>query len=132
MIMEYIQAYPRISAVVIALLVSLFITIVNYFLLDKEKLRELRQKQKQLNKDIKAHTDPAKKMELSNEMMKQSLESMRHSFKPMIVTFIPVLVVFWFIKGAFAETMIGGSWFWYYLGGAIVGSLIFKKLFNLP
>src|SRR3989338_6361802 len=132
MIIEYIQACPKISVIIIALLVSLFITIINYFLMDKVRMRELKAKQKEINLKVKAEPDPKRKMELSSEMMKHTMESLRHSMKPMIVTFIPVLVVFWFIKGAFAETIIAKSWIWYYIGSAIVGSLVFKKIFNLP
>lgn len=132
MIVELIHTYPRISIILISILVSLFITIVNYFVLDKERLHELKNKQKDLNAQIKAHTDPQKKMELSGELMKHSMESMRHSFKPMLITMVPILIVFWFIRSVFADTTLGGGWFWYYLITAIVASIIFKKLFKLP
>lgn len=132
MISEIIQANPRMSIIVISILVSLFITLVNFFVLDKERLRELRKKQKELNEQIKAHTDPTKKMELSKQMMEHSMESMKHSFKPMIITLIPVLVVFTLIRGVFNDSTIAHSWFWYYFVTAIVSSMVFRKLFKLP
>ena len=132
MIIELIQSYPRISIIVISLAVSLFITIVNYFLLNKERMRELKAKQKEINQKIKAESDASKKLALSNEMMKHTMETMRHSLKPMIITFVPLLLVFGLIRNIFSETSIGGQWLWYYIIAAIVGSIIFKKLFKVP
>jgi uncharacterized membrane protein (DUF106 family) len=132
MIVELIQAHPKLSIIVISILVSLFITLVNFFVLDKERMRELKKKQKELNDQIKAHTDPAKKMELTQQMMQHTMESMKHSFKPMIFTMIPVLVVFSLIRGVFNTTSIAGHWFWYYFITAIIASMVFRKLFKLP
>lgn len=50
--MDYVSlviAYPEISIVVVSGLISLFISLVNYFVLDKDRVRELRDKQKALN-----------------------------------------------------------------------------------
>ena len=132
MIIELIQSYPKSSIVIISVLVSLFITLVNFFVLDKERMREIKKKQKELNEQIKNHTDPKKKMELTQEMMQHTMESMRHSFKPMIFTLIPMLIVFSLIRGAFNTTSIAGHWFWYYFISAIVASMVFRKLFKLP
>ena len=132
MIIEYVQAYPKISIIAIALLVSLFITIINYFFIDKERMRELKALQKEINQKIKAETDPKRKMELSSEVLKHTMESLRHSMKPMLITFVPIIVVLGLIRKVFIETSISGSWIWYYLIGAIIGSIIFKKLFKLP
>ncbi|MCH8873648.1 hypothetical protein IH824_12920 [candidate division KSB1 bacterium] len=43
-IVEIIQAYPKWSIIVIALLVSLFISLINYFVLDKDKMKEMNEK----------------------------------------------------------------------------------------
>lgn len=132
MILEIVQAYPKISVIAFALLITLFISLVNYFIMDKDKVRDLRERQKSLQEKIKSESDPKRKMELSNEMMGHAMESMRHSFKPMLVTMIPVLLAFWFVKGLFAETLIAKTWIWYYLVSAIIGSLIFRKILKLP
>ncbi len=133
MIVDIIQNSPRISIVVIAALVSLFISAINYFVLDKNKLRESRKRQKELQVQMKQYkNDPSKQMELSKEMVNHSMEQFRHSMKPMIITLIPVLVVFWWIKGVFIETTLAGSWFWWYLVSAIIFSFAFRKVFKLP
>lgn len=133
MIQEMILSYPRSSIIVIAILVSFFISIVQYFVMDKDKMRDLKAKQKDLNAQMKLHKDnPQKMMDLQKELLGHSMESMKHSFKPMIITTIPILIVFGFVKNSFALTDIGGSWFWYYFITSIASSLIFRKLFNLP
>lgn len=132
MIIEIIQAYPRWSIIVIALGISLFITIVNYFVIDKEKMKASRARQKELQKELKASKDdPAKMMSLQKELMGHTMEQMKHSFKPMFITMIPILIAFWWIKGVFSETTLNGSWFWWYLGFSMAGSIIFRKVFKL-
>jgi uncharacterized membrane protein (DUF106 family) len=133
MIAEYIMSYPKTSIIVIGVLVSLFISIVQYFVMDKDKMKDLKAKQKTLNEQMKQHKDnPQKMMELQKELLGHSMESMKHSFKPMIITTIPILIVFGFIKSSFAVTEIAKSWFWWYFGSSIVASLLFRKWFNLP
>lgn len=129
---EIVIAYPKTSIIVISALVSLFITIVNHFMMDKERMRELKAKQKSLQADIKNEQDPKRKMDMTNEMLQQSMETMKHSLKPALITMVPLLIAFWFIKNLFVTTSLGGHWIWYYIGGALVFSLLFRKLFKLP
>ncbi|MCH7568267.1 MAG: DUF106 domain-containing protein [Nanoarchaeota archaeon] len=133
MVIEIIQTHPRWSIIVIAGMVSFFISLINYFVLDKDKVKEMKQKQKKLNAEMKAaRGDSVKTMELQKELMSHMGENFKHSMKPMIITIIPVLVVFWWIKGIFEETTIAGNWLWYYIGSAIAFSLVFRKVFKLP
>jgi uncharacterized membrane protein (DUF106 family) len=133
MIAEYIMSYPKTSIIVIGILVSLFISIVQYFVMDKDKMRDLKAKQKTLNEQMKLHKEnPQKMMEIQKELLGHSMESMKHSFKPMLITTIPILIVFGFIRSSFAVTEIAKSWFWWYFGSSIVASLLFRKWFNLP
>ena len=131
--MAIIQTYPKLSIIAFALLISLAISIVNYFVLDKEKLRDIKQKQKLLQEESKKHKDnPQKLMEINQQMLSHSMEIMKHSFKPLIITMIPILLFFSFIRNAYASTSIASSWIWYYIGTSIVGSTIFRKLLKLP
>ena len=130
-----VQAYPRLSIILFALVFAFFTTLVNYFVLDKERMREIKSRQKALQQEMKKHQTEGnheKMLDAQKEIMSHSMEMMRHSFKPMLITIVPVLVFFSFIKGLVAETVIAGSWFWYYFFGALVGSIIFRKLFRLP
>ena len=132
-LLELIQAYPKWSIIIIAGLVSLFISLINYFVMDKEKMKKAKERQKELQKQMKEHKhDQAKVMELQKELMSGAMENIKHSFKPMIITLIPILVVFWWMRGIFVETAIAKTWLWWYIGTAIAASLVFRKLFKLP
>ena len=134
-VVSLLQQNPKISIVVIGFIVSFLISLINYFVLDKEKVKDTKTKQKDLQKQIKEHQkagNHAKMMELNKEMMSLTMEMMKHSFKPMIITFIPIILLIGFIRGIYAETSLGGSWIWYYIGSAFVSSLIFRKVFKLP
>lgn len=133
MILELVQQNPKTSIIVLAGLVSLFISLVNYFVLDKEKVRAGKQRQKELQQKLKDHKDnPAKAMEVQKEMVSHMMETMKHSLKPMAFTIVPALLVFWWIRNAFAGTPIENSWIWYYIISALIFSLIFRRLFKLP
>ncbi len=132
---ELIQQYPRVSIIIFAFLITLFISIINYFFMNKEKMKEIKAKQKRVQEEIKKHQregNHAKAMELQKELLADMPELFKHSLKPMIITIIPILIFFSFLKGAYAETIIAKTWFWYYLVSALVGSLIFRKLLKLP
>jgi len=53
---------PRISLIVISFFVTLFITIVNYFMTDKEKMKALRARQKSLREEMKKHKNNPEKI----------------------------------------------------------------------
>jgi len=131
----FIQQNPRISIILIALTITFLITLVNYFFLDKEKMREIKERQKELQKQMKEHQKNGnhdKIMELQKELLSSTGEMMKHSMKPMLITLIPMIVLFGFVKSVYAETIIAKTWFWYYLVSAMVGSIVFRKLFRLP
>jgi len=135
MVLELIPQYPKISIIIFAILISLFISIVNFFILDKDRMREIKKRQKELQAEMKEHQKAGNKdkvMELQKEMFSYVGETFRHSFKPMLITIIPVIIFFSFIRNAYAETALASSWFWWYLGAAIGSSIVFRKVFKLP
>ena len=132
-IQELMQSYPRISVILASLLISFFISLVNYLVLDKEKMHELKRKQKALQEEMKYHKDnPVKIMELQKEMFSHMGESFKHSLKPMLITFVPLILIFPIMRGVLLTTEIARTWFWWYLTASIIGSTIFRKLFKLP
>lgn len=131
-ITELIQNNPRIAIVVLAFLVTLFITIVNYFMVDKKRMKEIKDKQKRLREEMKQYKDnPTKMMEINKQMMEDMPEQLKHSFKPMLVTIIPLLILFNWLRATFAITAIAGSWFWWYIISSIAFSMILRKVFGL-
>ena len=78
-IQQFMQSYPRISVILASLLISFFISLVNHLVLDKERMHEIKGKQKALQEEMKAHKDnPTKLMELQKEMFSHMGESFKH------------------------------------------------------
>jgi uncharacterized membrane protein (DUF106 family) len=137
MVIEFIQSFaqsnPRTFVILVSVLVSLFVSAVNYFVLNKERMREIRARQKSLQEEMKQHKDnPQKMMELQKEMFSHMGESLKHSMKPMLITFIPIILFFPIVRAALVTTTIASTWFWWYLVTSLVSSMVFRKLFKLP
>jgi len=133
--MTFIQTNPKISIIAFSLVVSLFISLVNYFVLDKEKMHEIKRKQKALQEQMKIHQKAGNKekmSEIQKQILSHSGDMLKHSFKPMIITLIPILIFFGYVRNVFATTSIANSWIWWYIGSAIVGSSVFRKVLKLP
>ncbi|MBS3074167.1 DUF106 domain-containing protein [Candidatus Pacearchaeota archaeon] len=127
-----IQANPRISIIIIALLVSFLSTLATKLLTNQERLKELKEEQKKSKELLKQHKGNTEKMmEIQKGMMSGSMEMMKQSFKPMIITLIPLLIVFSFLRSTYAATELAKSWIWYYLAAAIIGSMLFKKILKV-
>jgi uncharacterized membrane protein (DUF106 family) len=131
-IMEFIQTNPKISIILISFLVTVFITVVRYFMTDREKMKEIKDRQKALRKEIKLYKDnPEKMMELNKQMLEDMPEQMKQSMKPMIITMIPVLILFKWLWSVYSATSLGGSWIWWYIISSIIFSLILSKVSGL-
>ena len=134
-IIELIKSYPKPGVILIAVALSFLISLINHFVLDKARVKEIKQKQKDIQAEMSAHRKAGnheKALELNKEMLSYTGEIFKHSLKPMLITMVPILVIFGFIKGIFSETVIAKTWIWYYIGAALVSSMIFRKLFKLP
>ena len=129
---ELIQNNPRIAIIILSLIVTIFITTVTYFMTDRERMKEIKAKQKDLRLEIKKFKhDPAKMMELNKQMMEDMPEQLKHSFKPMLVTIIPLLILLGWLRATFADTVIASTWIWWYIGSSIVFSMGLRKIFGL-
>lgn len=131
-ITSWIIANPKVSIICISFLVTVFITVVRYYMTDKEKMKAIRDKQKRLRAEMKEHrSDPDKMMQINQQMLEDMPEQMKMSFKPMLVTMIPILIVFAWMRSTYALTALSGSWLWWYIGSSIVFSIILSKSFGL-
>jgi len=131
-ITNIIQNYPRTSIIILSFLVTFFITLVTTFMVDKKRMKEIREKQKRLKEEMKKFRDnPEKMMEINKQMIEDMPEQLKHSFKPMLVTIIPLIILFKWLKTAFAVTSIASSWFWWYIGASILFSMLLRKIFGL-
>jgi uncharacterized membrane protein (DUF106 family) len=131
-IQTWVMGNPKGSIIAISFLVTLFITVVRYYMTDKEKMKALKDKQKALRVEMKEHkNDPEKMMEINKKMLEDMPEQMKMSFKPMLVTMIPILLVFAWMRSTYLLTSLAGSWLWWYIGSSIVFSIILSKGFGL-
>src|SRR3989344_477213 len=110
---ELITQYPKESLILIAILITLITTIVNKKFSDQRRMKELKDIQKacKINlKNAKGNQDELGK--INKQMMECSLELMKHSFKPMFINILP-------------------GWIWWYLGTAIISSILFRKILKV-
>lgn len=129
-ITELIQSSPKIAIIIFSLIVTLFITTVTYFMTDRERMKEIKAKQKALRLEIKKFKhDPAKMMELNKQMMEDMPEQLKHSFKPMLVTIIPLLILLGWLRATFTDIL--PSWIWWYIGSSVIFSMGTRKVFGL-
>lgn len=132
-ITEFLIARPRTGVIILAVLVSFFISLVNFFVLDKDRMREIKGRQKALQEEMKKHKgNHEKMMELQKEMFSHMGETFKQSFKPMLITIIPLLLLFPLMRDIFLQTDLGNWWLLYYILASIVASTIWRKVFRLP
>lgn len=131
---ELIMNYPTISIIVIAFVITLGVTLINKFFTDQNRIKEIKKKQKDIQSRIKEHNQKGetdKVLELQKEIMNDSMELFKHSLKPTIITLIPLLLIFWWIKDIYTTTAIAKTWFWYYLGSALISSVLLRKILDV-
>lgn len=129
-VMNLFTLYPKSSIIIISALVTMVSTLVTKWLTNQEHLKGLKERQKQIQKDLKNHKPGEKKFEeLQREMLEITGHMMKSSFKPMFVTLIPFLILFYFIRTTYDPVLQG--WIWYYLGSSIVFSIIYRKVFDM-
>ncbi|MBI2448980.1 DUF106 domain-containing protein [Candidatus Pacearchaeota archaeon] len=137
MVFEFIENFivsnPKIGVIAIAVFISLIVTLANYFLMDKKRMKEIKERQKELQAELKKHKgNTDKEKEIGQELMSHAAEMLKHSFKPMLITILPIILIFGWMRKLLVDTSIAGTWFWWYLIGAIVSGMIFRKVFKLP
>ncbi len=87
----------------ISLLITLIITVIYKYTTDQELLKNVRDKQKKLQEEMRKNRDnPKKVMKLQKEAFSHSGDMMRESFKSMLYTFIPIIILFGWIATHFA------------------------------
>lgn len=127
-----ITSNPIVSIISISFLVTLAMTLFTKYFTDQSKMKELKEKQKACQKELKENKgDIEAQKKIQKEMMGYSMDLMKHSFKPMIYTFIPLIAIFWWIRGIILETAIASTWLWWYIGTAIGSSIILRKVLDV-
>jgi len=87
--------HPFIAILIISIIFGVITTLVYKYASNQKKIKELKDKQKSLQKKIKQipKTEPEKIMKLNSEMMKISGPLMKETFKPTLWTLVPSLLI---------------------------------------
>lgn len=118
------------SLIVISFLVTLISTLLQKWLTNQEHLKNLKKRQKEIQKELKGCKDGKIMKELNAEMMKLTGLMFKSSLKPTFVTIIPFLLLFAWLRGIYSTAM-GSSWIWYYLGFSILSSMLLRKVLDV-
>jgi uncharacterized membrane protein (DUF106 family) len=96
---------------IVALVISLLITLVYKYTTDQKRIKEIRESMKSMQKELMqlSKEDPEKAKEKRGDMMKYNKEMMIHSMKSSLYTIIPILIIFGWLAGnlAFLPLMPG-------------------------
>jgi len=113
--------------VVIVGVLSLAITLAQKYLTNQVALKKLREKQKGIQKTLKAEKDPKRQMEIQKEMWQLTFhEQIPLTMRSSIFIAIPIVLFFrWF--SAILTPVWGGWWFLWYMLATLVFSNIFRK-----
>jgi uncharacterized membrane protein (DUF106 family) len=124
---------------IIVLLLNILITLIHKFTTDQTALKEIREKTKAVQVQIKEaqkNQDQDKVAELSKQSFSHMGEQMKHSFASMGYTMIPLILLFrWF--GDFFTALdnpkifIGFGWFGTYLIFSIIFSMVIRKVLKV-
>lgn len=129
---EVMTANPKISLAVISVVVTFIATLAHKHLTDQEHMKNLKKRQKEIQKELKGCKDEKILKELNSEMLKLTGVMMKSSFRPMFVTIIPFLILFAWIRGIYGgEPPVLSGWIWYYLGFSVVSSIIIRKIMKV-
>ena len=127
---EWMIANPKLAILFVSIIVTFVSTLAHKYFTNQEHLRKLKERQKEIQKELKNTKDPTIMQELNSEMLKITGMMFKSSFRPIFVTLIPFLLLFAWLNSVFRPTM-GGSWIWWYLGFSVVSSMILRKLLKV-
>jgi uncharacterized membrane protein (DUF106 family) len=132
-ITELMTTNPKVSIVIVSLIVSLISTIVTKYTTDQAMLKSIKLRQKEIQKEMKekkySQTDK-RFMELQSELLGLTGKMFKNSFKPLIITMVPFLLLFYWLRNVFVPLM-GNSWLWYYIIPSILVSSLWRKIFKI-
>ncbi len=124
-----VQLYPIYSLIGISVIVTLISTFAHKWLTNQEHMKNLKSRQKEIQKELKGCKDPDLLKELNSELLQLTGVMFKSSMKPMFVTIIPFLLLFNWLRGVYSPIL--DSWIWYYLGFSILSSMFIRKVLKV-
>ena len=90
-----LNASPFWAIAILALVISLAITLVYKFATNQDEMKRLKDQQKEYQQKMKGMRDqPQEMMKVQKEAMSKNMEYMKHSFKATLITMIPIIIIF--------------------------------------
>ncbi|MBW2979975.1 DUF106 domain-containing protein [Candidatus Woesearchaeota archaeon] len=84
-----------VAVAVVALIVSVIITVVYKFTTNQSLMRDLKNELKEFQKEMKElRNHPEKAMEIQKKSMETNMKYMSHSMKSTLFTLIPIIIIF--------------------------------------
>lgn len=94
---------PAVGIGIIALLISVIITVVYKYMTDQTMMKDVKTRQKDLQKKMKElRNQPDKLIKVQKEAMDLNLKYMSQSFKPTLITFLPIIIIFGWLNANLA------------------------------
>lgn len=112
-LMPVIKLSPFLAIVVLALVLSILITLAYKYFTNQAEMKKLKDQQKEhQNKMKELRSQPEEMMKVQKEAMKANLDYMKHSFKPTLITMLPILLIFgWMSAHLTYEPLLPGEAF---------------------
>jgi len=135
-----------ISILIISCIITFLQLLAYKKLSNQERIKELKEKQKSLYKEIKNVKDEKKLKEMHREITQINLELMRLNLWPTTIMFLPLILVFIFLRYAYAYAEIGNiiewpwnlpivgngaGWLLCYIFFGLIFSILFRKLIKV-
>ena len=123
--------------VILVFMIALLMTLLQKYATDQETLKELKAEQKILQEEMKKYRDhPEKLMEFQKKQLEFLPKTMKLTMRPLIFTGVPLILFFrWFMDffTALGDPKFFGflSWFWFYLIGSMIFSMILRKMMKV-
>ena len=126
-----------IGMLIVVFIITLFTTLVQKYATDQKALKELREEQKLLQKEIEKFKDhPEKMAELSKKQLEFLPRTMKLTSRGLLFTGVPFILFFRWFHDTF--TTMGDpvflgfmNWFWFYFISAIVFGSILRKMLKV-
>lgn len=126
-----------IGMLILVFIISLFITLLQKYATDQEEMRRIKKEQKELQEEMKKYKEhPEKLMSLQKKQFEFMGPMMKLSMRPMVFSGIPLILFFrwfWDFFNVLGDPKFFGflSWFWFYLIGSMIFSMILKKVLDV-
>ncbi|MBU4070256.1 MAG: DUF106 domain-containing protein [Nanoarchaeota archaeon] len=126
-----------IGMLILVFIISLFITLLQKYATDQKEMRRIKKEQKELQEEMKKYKEhPEKLMSLQKKQFEFMGPMMKLSMRPMVFSGIPLILFFrwfWDFFNVLGDPKFFGflSWFWFYLIGSMIFSMILKKVLDV-